>query len=138
MHKRCTPLGAHSPLACPPSLRSPHCTAVQTPNPPTLNPNACLLLPVLPCCDPFKTPTNHPSKPQQSKQDPEARKLNAVFIGDMKALERDIIAQHKAGDWTRCKPNKKGEPHAGTYSTCLIPGSGPGVTLRGVPYSVSI
>lgn len=103
-----------------------------------LKPYACLLLPALPCCDyfkPHKTTLPNPNKP---KQDPEARKLNAAFIGDMKALEQDIIAQHKAGDWTRCKPNKKGEPYAGTYSTCLIPGSGPGVTLRGVPYSVSI
>jgi hypothetical protein len=67
----------------------------------------------------------------------EARSLNMRFIQEMQDLEHDIIKTHETGNWTRCEPGQQSRKKA-TYSTCLIPGSGPGLTLRGVPYSVSI
>jgi hypothetical protein len=54
----------------------------------------------------------------------------------MKDLEADIIKQHHQGSWTRCIPGMT--DFNGSYSPCLIPGSAPGLTMRGVPYSVSI
>lgn len=69
-------------------------------------------------------------------QDDKAQELNARFIAEMKQLEADIIATHKKGSWTRCVPGSAGT--TATYSTCLIPGSAAGLTMRGVPYSVSI
>jgi len=69
-------------------------------------------------------------------QDDKAQELNGRFIAEMKQLEGDIIATHKKGSWTRCVPGTAGT--TATYSTCLIPGSAAGLTMRGVPYSVSI
>lgn len=69
-------------------------------------------------------------------QDEEARKLNDKFVKNMQALEEYIIRKHNEGSFTRSVPGAPGT--TATYSTCLIPGSAAGLTMRGVPYSVSI
>jgi lipoxygenase/linoleate 9S-lipoxygenase len=73
-------------------------------------------------------------------QDAAAQKLNQQFIKEMKKLEEDIVADHQPREtgpenWTRTQP---GPGRQATWSTCLIPGSAAGLTMRGVPYSVSI
>jgi len=77
-------------------------------------------------------------EPNTLLTDDAAKALNNQFIADMKQLEKDIISIHQKGqDWTRCEPGAH-PGNSATWSTCLIPGSAPGVTMRGVPFSVSI
>ncbi|GLC38394.1 hypothetical protein PLESTB_001582500 [Pleodorina starrii] len=69
--------------------------------------------------------------------DPAAREANQEFIAAMKRLECDIEMRNAdAANWARYGlANDKSGPMP---YTLLTPGSRAGVTMRGVPYSVSI
>lgn len=78
-------------------------------------------------------------------QDAAAVQLNNGFIKSMQDLEAEIIKINKSRlDWTRCEPRTSDKAKDQTrtnnasWGTVLIPGSAAGLTLRGVPYSVSI
>ena len=70
-----------------------------------------------------------------SLQDPPAIALNKDFIEDMHSLDKEIEDRNERADsWTRSRQNtRKAMPY-----TLMKPGSPPGRSMMGVPYSVSI
>lgn len=67
-------------------------------------------------------------------QDPDAVQLNREFINKMKALEVKFLNRNADPNrWTRVRDQK-----AALQYTLMYPSSNAGVTMRGVPYSVSI
>eukprot|EP00878_Enallax_costatus_P027143 GHUV01029196.1.p2 GENE.GHUV01029196.1~~GHUV01029196.1.p2 ORF type:complete len:143 (-),score=51.83 GHUV01029196.1:1933-2361(-) len=73
-------------------------------------------------------------EPNAMITDKAAVALNQQFINRMKAMEMKFINRNRdPKNWTRVK----GKTEALEY-TLLYPSSKPGVTMRGVPYSVSI
>jgi len=73
-------------------------------------------------------------EPNTMITDPEAVLLNQSFMNRMTALEMTFLNRNRdPRNWTRVR----GKAEALEY-TLLYPSSKPGVTMRGVPYSVSI
>ncbi|KAF6251343.1 lipoxygenase [Scenedesmus sp. NREL 46B-D3] len=74
------------------------------------------------------------NEPNAMLTDAAAVALNASFINTMEALEMRFFNRNRdPANWTRVR----GRDEALEY-TLLYPSSKPGVTMRGVPYSVSI
>eukprot|EP00775_Hariotina_reticulata_P007333 gene7333-7545_t len=74
------------------------------------------------------------NEPNDMITDPDAVALNKQFINTMEALEMRFLNRNRnPANWTR----SAGKKEALEY-TLLYPSSKPGVTMRGVPYSVSI
>jgi hypothetical protein len=70
--------------------------------------------------------------------DSTARKANQGFIDAMKRLENDIEKRNAdSANWARFGLAFRDKADPMPY-TLLSPSSRPGVTMRGVPYSVSI
>ncbi|GIL59444.1 hypothetical protein Vafri_14121 [Volvox africanus] len=69
--------------------------------------------------------------------DPKARAVNLAFMDEMKQLESRIEMRNVDGtSWARF--GLTGDKAAPMPYTLLVPGSRAGLTMRGVPYSVSI
>ena len=80
----------------------------------------------------------HPTRPRPPPpQDDAARVANQEYVEAMKKLEIAFEQRNTdAANWTRF--GLQGGTAAPLPYTLLMPGSKAGVTMRGVPYSVSI
>ncbi len=69
----------------------------------------------------------------QPHQDGKAKVKHAAFLKALQAASQEIDRRNASGEY-----NTRNKGDAGIPYTLMLPSSGPGVTGRGVPYSISI